>query len=167
MIKKSLTVLFVFFVLFSCSNLDFIYENDGKVINPIYNKLGFNISGSQLPFLNTKMMSYFGKSESPKYNLEILVNETKTKRSVETNQTTTSLRHDIKFIYTLKHNEKNCRILKKEILTNFSITPKSSGYNFGSDTSLNKKYGLTVDKFITNFISVLNQSDLNKCINED
>ena len=101
MIMKKLITFCLFFIICSCGNLDFVYEDGNSGINPIYGKTTISISGSELPFLNTKLLSYFGKSENPEHSLDIIINETKTKRSVETNQTISTLRYDIKFTYIL------------------------------------------------------------------
>ena len=53
--------------------------------------------------------------------------------------------------------------LEKKDKTNFSIIPKSSGYNFGTDASLDKKYELSVTENIDRFISSLSEKDINNC----
>ena len=45
----------------------------------------------------------------------LFVKENKTKRSVETNQTASNLRYEIRFFYTLKLNAKDCVTYKKEL----------------------------------------------------
>ena len=49
-------------------------------------------------------------------------------------------------------------IYKKEILSYFSIIPKSSGYNYGTDTSLEKKYELAITENLNRFVSIISDS---------
>ena len=42
-----------------------------------------------------------------------------------------------------------------KIVTKFSFTPKSAGYNFGSDRSFDKLYNNGVDQNINNFVEAL------------
>ena len=62
---------------------------------------------------------------------------------------------------------KNCLIFKREIQSNFSVTPKSAGFNFGSDKSLESKYELAVDENFKELISYILNVDLNNCKNEN
>ena len=50
-----------------------------------------------------------------------------------------------------------------EILSSFSIVPKSAGYNYGTDASLEKKYELTISDNLNPFISFLSGFNLNQC----
>ena len=45
----------------------------------------------------------------------------------------------------------------------FSILPKSSGYNYGTDSSLEKKYELAVSENLNRFVSLLSDIDINSC----
>jgi len=54
-------------------------------------------------------------------------------------------------------------VYEKELLSFFSIIPKSSGYNYGTDASLEKKYELAVTENLNQFISFLSSVDLNNC----
>ena len=106
---------------------------------------------------------FFGESDEYKYNLKINISEKKTKRSVETNQATSNLRYQLRFYYTLTSVEKNCITLEKEIVSYFSIIPKSSGYNYGTDASLEKKYELVIDDNLNQFVSILSDIDIDNC----
>ena len=46
-------------------------------------------------------------------------------------------------------------VFNKKIITDFSFTPKSAGYNFGSDRSFDKLYSNGVDRNISNFVNAL------------
>ena len=106
---------------------------------------------------------FFGQNKEDLYTLSIFIDEKKIKRSVETNQATSKLRYELKFLYTLILNDENCVSFKKELFSNFSIIPKSSGYNFGTDVSLEKKYELATTENLNRFISILPDLDMNNC----
>ena len=52
----------------------------------------------------------------------------------------------------------------KEVVSNFSITPKSSGYNYGTDASLERNYELAVAQNLNNFVTFLSSVSLNDCL---
>ncbi len=155
------TTLFIFIV--SCGDIDFIYKEDKNLINPLYEKTAVSTSGFNINFMNSYLPLFFGEDKESRYSLLINVEENRTKRSVETNQATSKLRYELKFKYTLILNEKNCPSFKKELLSNFSIIPKSSGYNYGTDTSLEKKYELAITENLNRFISIVANKDINDC----
>ena len=43
------------------------------------------------------------------------------------------------------------------------ITPKSEGYNFGTDTSLEKKYELIIEENLSQFISYISAVSIDIC----
>ena len=106
---------------------------------------------------------FFGNNKEDNFNLLINIDQNKTKRAVETNQVTSKLRYELKFTYTLILNEKNCVTFEKELLSYFSIIPKSSGYNYGTDTSLEKKYELAITENLNRFISIIINEDISSC----
>ena len=162
MIKFCLIIISLFFII-SCSELEFVYKDEIDVFNPLYKKTDVNISGLDLPFMKSYIPGKFGNKKNSDFDLLINVEEEKTKRSVESNQATSNLRYELIFNYTLRSNLKKCVTLKKKIKTSFSIIPKSSGYNFGTDISLDKKYELSVTENIDRFISSLSEININSC----
>ena len=105
----------------------------------------------------------FGKNKIEDFDLSINIEEKKTKRSVETNQVTSNLRYELRFVYTLVSNIKSCITYEKEILSSFSIIPKSSGYDYGTDASLERKYELAITENLNRYISLLSGVDINNC----
>ncbi len=160
--KKIVCVVLLFFTT-SCSNLEFIYNDNLNLINPLYERTNVVVSGVDLVFMNSYVPMFFGKNENSEFNLLINIKEKKIKRSVETNQAISDLRYELRFFYTLLSNIENCNIYEKEILSYFSIIPKSAGYNYGTDTSLEKKYELAVTDNLNQFISFLSGVDINNC----
>ena len=109
-------------------------------------------------FIQSYIPTVFGSVKEKDFNLLINIEEKKIKRSVETNQATSNLRYELRFTYTLESINKNCITYNKEILSFFSIIPKSSGYNYGSDASLERKYELAINENLNKFLSLFIRS---------
>ena len=160
---KKIFFISLFFTIISCSNIEFVYKEKGNLINPLYEKTNVVTSGVDLVFIQSYLPTVFGDVMEKDFNLLIDIEEKKTKRSVETNQATSNLRYELRFTYTLESVNKNCITYKKEILSFFSIIPKSSGYNYGTDASLEKKYELAIIENLNQFVSFLSGVDINNC----
>ena len=105
----------------------------------------------------------FGENKTNELDLLINVEEKKIKRSVETNQATSNLSYELRFYYTLISNKKDCLLYEKEILSSFTIIPKSAGYNYGTDASLEKKYRLAISDNLNQFLTLISNVDINNC----
>ena len=83
---KKFTLLFLFLCFLSaCSNIiDFTYNED-ELNNQFYNKSNIKISGDEIPFLNTIVLSKFGTTKNGPLDLEINISETKTKMTIKEN----------------------------------------------------------------------------------
>ena len=161
---KKLFFVTIFTFIISCGDVDFVYKEDKNLINPLYEKTDVSISGFNINFINSYLPMFFGNNKDNRFNLSIKIEQNKTKRSVETNQATSKLRYELKFIYSLVSNEKNCVTFNKELISYFSIIPKSSGYNYGTDSSLEKKYQLAITENLNRFVSIIIDRDLNSCL---
>ena len=160
---KKLIFIFLCCFVVSCGGIEFVYKNDKNLINPLYQKTKVTTSGINLNFMNSYLPMFFGESDEHTYNLQIKIDEKKTKRSVETNQATSNLKYELRFYYTLSSIKKECITFEKEIVSYFSIIPKSSGYNYGTDTSLEKKYELVVEDNLNQFVSILSDINIDSC----
>ncbi len=152
----------LFLIVLSCGDIEFVYDKENTT-NPLYEKTDIRISGVDLPYAKSYLPMFFGKNNKEEFVLLVKIEEKKTKRSVKTNQATSSLTYDLRFLYLLKSKNQNCEVFKKEILSSFSINPKSSGYDYGTDISLEKKYELAITDNLSEFISSIIDVDLNKC----
>ena len=159
--KLLITILFIFIT--ACSNIEFVYKENKNLINPLYEKTDLSTSGLDANFINSYLPMFFGENKDDIFKLLINIEESKIKRSVETNQTTSKLRYELRFIYTLILNKENCVVFNKELLSSFSIIPKSSGYNYGTDASIEKKYELAIIENVNRFISIISNVDINTC----
>lgn len=156
-------IIVLFIILNSCSYVEFVYDNDKDLTNPLFNKTSVKVEGKDLPIIKSYIPLLFGHNKEKKYSLLINVEEKQTKRSVETNQATSNLRYELRFLYKITLIKDNCSTYEKEFLSTFSIIPKSSGYNYGTDASLEKKYELTVNENLDRFISSLSTVDIDSC----
>lgn len=156
-------IIVLFIILNSCSYVEFVYDNDKDLTNPLFNKTSVKVEGKDLPIIKSYIPLLFGHNKEKKYSLLINVEEKQTKRSVETNQATSNLRYELRFLYKITLIKDNCSTYEKEFLSAFSIIPKSSGYNYGTDASLEKKYELTVNENLDRFISSLSTVDIDSC----
>tara|TARA_B100001057_G_scaffold449015_1_gene489842 strand:- start:2076 stop:2564 length:489 start_codon:yes stop_codon:yes gene_type:complete len=161
---KGIICLLLFVFVASCNGVEFIYKDSAAILNPLYEKVEIKTSGIDLSYLNSYLPMFFGKNEQKKFKLFIEIEEKQTKRSVKNNQATLNLRYEITFSYILKSNTKSCTTFKKKILSTFSITPKSDGYNYGTDASLEKNYELAITDNLNRFLSFLSRIDINNCL---
>ena len=160
---KRLFFVVVFIFVISCGDIDFVYKEDKNLINPLYEKTKVSTSGLDISFMRSYLPMFFGNKKDGPFSLSIKIEENKIKSAVETNQATSKLRYELKFIYTLLLNEKNCVTFDKELVSHFSIIPKSEGYNYGTDSSLEKKYQLAITENLNRFVSIVIDIDLNSC----
>jgi len=160
---RTIFTILICVVFYSCSNIEFVYKNEQNLLNPLYEKTNVINTGFDLPFMKSYIPMFFGINKDEKFNLLISIEEKQTKRSVETNQVTSNLRYELRFFYSLTSNEKGCKIFEKSVLSSFLITPKSSGYNYGTDASLDKKYELAVTENLNQFIYLLSEENIDEC----
>ena len=157
-------LIFVFFIILnSCSHVEFTYQNDKDLTNPLFDKTEVEVEGKDLPIIKSYIPLLFGNNKEKKYLLLVNIEEKQTKRSVETNQVTSNLRYELKFLYKIKLIKDNCLTYDKVFFSSFSIIPKSLGYNYGTDASLEKKYELAVSENLDQFISSLSTIDIDSC----
>ena len=160
--KKIFSIILIFFST-SCSNIEFTYKDNSNLANQLYDKTEVSISGADLVFINSYVPMYFGTNKNEDFRLLINIKEKRTKRSVELNQATSNLRYELRFFYNLLSNKNQCLVFEKEILSYFTILPKSAGYNYGTDASLEKKYELAIIDNLNQFILFLSEVNLDNC----
>ena len=160
---RIILILIVLVILSSCAKIEFVYKDSKNLKNPLYNKTEVTISGKDLAFMKSYTPMFFGFKGDEKFKLFIQINEKQTKSSVETNQTASDIKYELRFFYKLINVKYECVVYEKQILSSFSILPKSSGYNYGSDASLEKKYELSVTNNLNQFVNFISEVNLDSC----
>ena len=144
----------------SCSGIEFVYKEQENLTNPIYNKTVVNLSGKEIPFTQRYISTYIGNGSDKMYSLGISIAEEKIKRSVQSNQAVSKMDYNLEFFYSLRDLNKNCVVYEKSLFSNFSYAPKSEGYNFGSDESLDQMYKLATKENIERFVRFISAEKL-------
>ena len=153
MIIKYIACTFLFFII-SCSNIEFVLK-DSSLTNSLKNKTTLLIDKNSDERFVRSLYSYFGNNEKYDYILKTTFLEKKENRVVKNNQVAEKTEYTLEVNYELFYKTSECKIYNKTIISKFSFTPKSAGYNFGSDMSFNKLYNNSVDQNVNNFISTL------------
>ena len=153
MIKKYIACILLFFV-FSCSNIEFVLK-DSSLTNPLRNKTSLLIDKNSEERFVRSLYSYFGNNEKYEYILKTVFLEKKENRIVKNNQVAEKIEYTLEVDYDLYYKTSECKVYSKTIISKFSFTPKSAGYNFGSDMSFDKLYNSSVNQNINNFIDTL------------
>ena len=147
-------------------NINFIYTDNYSLTNPLHNKSSIKLFGKDIAAVRKYASRYFGNKQENDYTININITEEKTKRSVKDNQAISKLDYELLFEYSLFDNLKMCETYKKNIVSRFSFVPKSSGYNFGSDRSLERSYELATKENLRDFISAVASTNIEECLNE-
>ena len=153
MIIKYITCTLLFFV-FSCSNIEFVLK-DSSLTNPLKNKTLLLIDKNSEQRFVRSLYSYFGNNEKYEYILKTVFSEKKENRIVKNNQVAEKIEYTLEVNYDLYYKTTECKVYNKTIISKFSFTPKSAGYNFGSDRSFDKLYSSSVNHNIDSFIDAL------------
>ena len=153
MIKKYIACSLLFFI-FSCSNFEFVLK-EVKNANPLKDKTALLFEKNSKEGFVRELYSYFGNNEKYEYILKTQFLEKKENRIVKNNQVAEKIEYTLEIDYELFYETSECKIFSKKIISNFSFTPKSEGYNFGSDRSLDKLYSSSIDQNIKSFIDAL------------
>lgn len=154
MIKKYIFCSLLFFI-FSCSNIEFVLK-DSSLTNPLKDKTVLLIDKSSEERFVRGLYSYFGNNKKNEYILKTKFLEKKENRIIKKNQVAEKIEYTLEVDYDLFYKTIECKVFNKKVITRFSFTPKSAGYNFGSDRSFDKLYSSSVNQNISNFIDSLN-----------
>ena len=153
MIKKYLTCFFLLFI-FSCTNIEFVLK-DSIQTNTLKGKTLLLMDKSLEERFVKGLYYNFGNNEKYEYILKTTFIEKKENRIVKNNQVAENIVYTLEVDYNLFYKTRECKIFNKKIISKFSFTPKSAGYNFGSDRSFDKLYSSSVNQNINDFIDAL------------
>ena len=153
MIKKIIACSFLFLV-FSCSGIEFVLK-DSNQRNLLKGNTALLIDKNSNERFVGGLYSYFGNNEKHDYILKTKFLERKENRIVKNNQVAEKIEYTLEINYELFYKTSECKIFNKKIISKFSFTPKSAGYNFGSDRSFDKLFTNSIDRNLNNFIDTL------------
>ena len=164
---KFIFVLFlIFFSLASCTNINFLLD-DVADTDFLKNKTAVYLSGWNNPVLKEVFFIKLGEASNNRFLLTAEAIQKQTKRSVDVNQVAKKIDYKIIINYSLSDVEKKCTNILNSQTSNFSFTPKSSGYNFASDVLFENLLREAVLKNLDNFIDFVNSAlQSQNCIDE-
>lgn len=142
------------FLIFSCSNVEFVLKDNNQK-NPLKNKTVLLVDKKSDERVLRRLSAYFGNSKKYDYILKTKFLERKENRIVKNNQVAEKIEYTLEIDYSLFYKNSECNIFNKKIISKFSFTPKSAGYNFGSGRSLDRLYNDSINQNINNFINSL------------
>ena len=149
MIKRYICFVFLFFVL-SCSNIEFVIKD--YQLNQLKNKTMLLMSENTTDRFSRELYSFFGNNMNYEYILKTTFLENKENIIVKQNQVAEKVEYTLEANYELFYETSECKIVSKKVISSFSFTPKSAGYNFGADRSFDKLYTNSIKKNIQGFI---------------
>ena len=161
--KKTVFILSIILILNSCGGFEFVYKTN-KNDFLIKNTTNINVDGDESEQVYISLRDAIGDIEdNPKYRL--LVNSLKTESAIVINKDATASKFQIKYSidYDLYNLYKNCKIFNKEVTSLSTYNAKAAGYSFGTDLSQKESSVQNIKNNIDEFISFVNQLDINSC----
>ena len=127
-------VLFFIFCLYSCSNFDFVYNNNDTGSKLLVAEIYVSGSGNNIikKILSNKFLSNEGEE-----NYKLSVNSKMETKSVVIENDQTASTVEIKYIleYVVFDYKKDCVVIKENISSLSTYNSRAESYNFGSDLS--------------------------------
>lgn len=152
MIKKYTTFIVLIFIV-SCSRIDLVLKETDQQ-NQLKKNTLIVLTGDVDENFSRELYSFFGNNKNYEYILKTSFTEKKENRIVKQNQVAEKVEYTLKINYDLFYKTVKCKIFSKKIVSNFSFTPRSAGYNFGADMSLDKLYTSSIKRNIQNFVGL-------------
>ena len=162
-----LTKIIILFFLVSCTNINFLLDESAGS-NFLKNKTEVYLNGWDNPILKEAFFLNFGEVSESKFLLVAEVSQKQIKRSVDENQVAKKIDYKITINYKLTDLGKKCNDVFNGQTTDFSFTPKSSGYNFASDVLFENLLREAIIDNLDNFIDFANSAlQSQNCLNEN
>lgn len=152
MIKKLITLFFLYFLM-GCGGIEFVLK-ESDLQNQFKNKTVLVFDEQNERRFAEGLFSFFGNNKNGDYILVTSFSEEKKNRLIKNNQVAEKVDYELTATYKLFYKKRDCTIINKKIVTKFSFVPKSFGYNFGADRSLEGLYERSIRKNIQKFIDV-------------
>tara|TARA_B100001250_G_C19748880_1_gene766711 strand:- start:810 stop:1319 length:510 start_codon:yes stop_codon:yes gene_type:complete len=158
MFKTKLSIVLISFLLWGCSNFEFVYNSGNiKIKNSIKEKTIFSISGDDSDIISTYLNNQIGSPKKGGASYLITVNSKKSVEGtvIEKDATASKINIEYNILYEFKNIKQNCLIIKKELKTKSTYDSKSAGYSFGSDVSEKETSTKIIKTNIDNFLNDL------------
>ena len=126
--------LFFLFCLYSCSNFDFVYNNNDTSSELSIDEIFVSGSGNDII---KKILSNRFLSDEDTSNYKLSVNSKMETKSVviENDQTASTVEIKYTLEYILFDYKKDCVVVKEKISSLSTYNSRAESYNFGSDLS--------------------------------
>ena len=132
------------------------------------NKTAVYLSGWDNPVLKEVFFIRLGEASDNRFLLTAEATQKQTKRSVDENQVAKKIDYKIIINYSLSDIEDKCSNVLNSQTSDFSFTPKSSGYNFASDVLFENLLRDAVLENLDSFMDFANSAlQSQNCINEN
>ena len=148
-------VLFFVFCLYSCSNFDFVYNNNDTGSKLLVAEIYVSGSGNNIikKILSNKFLSNEGEE-----NYKLSVNSKMETKSVVIENDQTASTVEIKYIleYVVFDYKKDCVVIKENISSLSTYNSRAESYNFGSDLSKEQVNQEVIKDNINKFAYLIN-----------
>ena len=127
-------VLFFIFCLYSCSNFDFVYNNNDT--SSELSVAEILVSGSGNDIIKKNLSNRFFSAEGAKdYKLSVSSKMDTKGVVIENDQTASTVEIKYTLEYILFDYKKDCVVIKESISSLSTYNSRAESYNFGSDLS--------------------------------
>ncbi len=138
MANRIIGVFFFFFLLSSCSSVEFVYNKNSAIEN-FKNNTKIVTDYYENKYLISYLSQKLGNEKiNNKYTLSISSKTLEKITSTNQDQSAASYYINNTVKYSLVNNLKNCIVHFDTIDTGFTYNAKSEGYDFGTDKSIEK-----------------------------
>lgn len=151
MIIKSI-ITFSFLFILSCGNIELVLNKKNETNKQLKNNVSLASLSNDNERFSKELYAYFGNNKNSEYILKTTFVEKKENVIIKKNQVAEKINYTLEVKYELFYKTGDCKIFSEKITSEFSFTPKSSGYNFGADISFENLYANSISKNITNFV---------------
>ena len=159
-------ILFFLFFIYSCSNFDFVYQNNGTSSELSITEILITGSGDDI-IRKTLSNKFLLNDESGGYRLSVSSKMETKSIVIENDQTASTV--EIKYIldYNLFDYKKDCIVFKETLSTLSTYNSRAESYNFGSDLSKEQVTEQVIRDNIDKFTYQINtKGNELECINE-
>jgi len=162
-VTKKIFFLLCLFFLLSCNNIEFVLKQTTPP-NHLADNTFTIFNGIKNEEFSQELILLLGNKSDAEFILTTFFVEKKENRLVKQNQAAEKIDYELIVDYKIFYKNSDCTIFNKKIVTRFSFVPKSFGYNFGTDISLENLYKSSIKKNIQRFISLVPKNKTPVCL---